>query len=446
METAEMKKRFLLCFMIGLSTASFALFAAPARPLPGLEGGMLKIQDAPASLETKEPEAKTPEIRDDRRNVQIEEGETPSSSLPGADPASRPSSWSAATPVPPRSLAAKLRDPGRAGKLHWAPLEQVGVLRGVRLPAVALSPDQSVLAIVETTGGEEPPNGSRIVLINTHTWEILKLIETPRHAERIVFAGKEPALYVLCRAQPELKQNAGLVRFLLDSGEESAFIRTGSLGCTALFCDREDRVYVSDANKPRVLVFTPDLSSHRTVKTASSGCALALSPDGRRWAAAGGSGKIEIFKVGDARPLNTEKIPADYPIRQLLFLDNGRNFLCAPDPLTDRSAFALRAGRIQEFGGTSAGELAVSTDGRVILHRKKVAGEIEFLDARTFQKLASATPGRIDPRTQGYPRAVFPLEAGELTAVLDETGNLYVLRRPEQQTKFQKKLILTPWK
>ena len=431
-----------------LSVLSAGLFAAPVTKLPGLEDGMLKIQNVPADHQKSQPKQKTlPEIRDDRRNVQTVEKEGDMPFPLQAETSARPSSWSATTPVPPRSLAAKLQDPNSEKVLLWSPMERLGLLRGVRLPSAALSPDQSVLAIVETTGGDEPPNGSRIVLINTHTWKILRLIEIPRVTDKIVFSRKEPGLFVLCKPQPELKQSGGLARILFDSDKpETSFIRTGALDCADLLCDRDDRVYLSDAAKERVLIYRPDASTPRTVKVAAPGCALALSPDGKRWAAAGSAGKIEIFKTGDNRPLSTETIPSEYPVRQLLFLDNGNSFLCAPDPLRNRAAFGVRAGRVQEFEGFSAGALAISTDGRTILHRKKTAGEIEFLDSQTFHKIASAIPERALPRTRGNPREVYPLEAGELTAVLDETGNLYVLHRPEKETKFQKKIILTPWK
>lgn len=430
-----------------LTSLPAEISAAPAAKLPGLENGMLKIQNVPAAQQNDKPDQKAgPEIRDDRRNVQITRKEDAVND-PKSKTSGRASSWSATTPVPPRSLAAKLLDPRSGIVLHWSPRERVGLLRGVRIPAAALSPDQSVLALVETTGGDEPPNGSRIVLINTHTWEILKLIEIPRLTEKIVFAWTEPAVFVLCKPQPELKQSGGLARILLDSDvPEDSFIPTGSVVFSDLLCDRVDRVYLSDAAKPRVLVFRPGSTYPRTVEVLSPGSALALSPDGRRWAAAGISGKIEIFKTGDCSPLSTEAIPQDFPIRQLLFLDNANNFLCAPDPLKNRAAFAVRVGRIREFEGFSAGALTVSTDGNTILHRKQASGEIEFLDSRSFRKLASAVPERISPRTHGVPREVYLLEAGELTAVLDDAGNLYVLHRPEKETKFQKKIILTPWK
>ena len=433
--------------IICLTFLSAGLSAAPAKKLPGLEDGMLKIRNLPAEQTGSGSEQKKlPEIQDDRRNIQVSEGND-DPLVPAPDASARPSSWSATTPVPPRSLAAKLQALATGPALRWSPMERVGLLRGVRLPAVALSPDQSVLAIVETTGADEPPNGSRIVLINTHTWKILKLIEIPRLTDRIVFARKDPALFVLCKTQAVLKQGGGLARIQLDSDTpEASFIRTGTLACADLFCDRENRVYLSDKDKARVLIYRPDAASPRTVKVSAPGCALAMSPDGKKWAAAGSSGKIEVFKIGDNRPLSTETIPSEFPVRQLLFLDNGNNFLCAPDPLTDRAAIAVRADRIQEFEGFSAGALSISTDGRTILHRKKTAGEVEFLDSRTLRKIFSAIPERCQPRTRGTPREVYPLEAGELTAVLDESGNLYVLHRPEKETKFQKKIILTPWK
>ena len=85
-------KRSILVFS-GIFMVCAGLAAEPAKTLPGLEGGMLKIQNVPEFEEKKEPAPPAPEIQDDRRNVQVlEEGENPPSS-PASPSSARPSSW-----------------------------------------------------------------------------------------------------------------------------------------------------------------------------------------------------------------------------------------------------------------------------------------------------------------------------------------------------------------
>jgi hypothetical protein len=77
--------------------------------------------------------------------------------------------------APSDSLAAQLVSKNE--KILWTPKWHFEGVGGIRLPGICISPDSSVFAIIETTGTAKGPNGSRIVLVNTYNWQVLKVHE-----------------------------------------------------------------------------------------------------------------------------------------------------------------------------------------------------------------------------------------------------------------------------
>ena len=59
--------------------------------------------------------------------------------------------------------------------------------RGARLDAFAVSPDGSVLAIAERTGTSSGPNGTRIVLVNTSNWQVIRVFTVGRMLKKLAF-------------------------------------------------------------------------------------------------------------------------------------------------------------------------------------------------------------------------------------------------------------------
>lgn len=413
------------------------------KTLPGLEGGVLQLKNDPTVERT---EKKLPEIEDRKNNIRTISGADQNLPLPGGGATSaRNQKWDKSTPVPPHSLAAKLkRADGK--RIQWAPQRVTGSIPGVRLPDAAISYDQSVLAFAELFGAESGPYGTRIILLNTHDWHILKIIEIKRKVKKITFAGDTVYLAALCAEQPALEQSGGLSLIRLDSGAEAYFAELPPPSEGDLGAGRSGCVFLADSQNSGIRYWKPGKPVKTGVIPTAAPAKLGFSPDGKILAAANGKGTIELFKMSDFRLLNTVRLPfsQEYPIHQVLFLNNAKDFLCAPDPLSDRSSFVYRASQIFELKGRSSGSNVITGDGLRILHLKKVNGEIEILESDTLQKITSFMPEHVKPDTHGDPAHVFYLDHARLTAVLDTGGTFYLLCQPKGASKFQKEIIFSP--
>ncbi len=409
--------------------------------LPGLENGVLKLQEDPAD-EQKRTEKK--EILSDTRQIHYWEPSQVQGDfhLPGGGQrTNRKQTWHKETPVMPSSWAAEIPSDHRL--IQWIPQIRQGESIGSRLQDAVLSADQSVFVFVERTGEQQGPYGSRIILLNACTWRIMKIFEIPRKINRIVLSGTGHYVIALCGEQEDMKQRYGLSVIRLDTGKEQQFTPLHKSLNGSFLCDRDNYIYIASTAKNEIAVYSAGKISGEPeiLKTAAPDVALALSPDGKRVAAANRNGSIEFFKTADRRLLQTEKLASAYPVRQLVFLDNSRNFICAPDVLSDRSSIVYRDRQVFELNGRSGGWNGLSGDGQHILHLKKVNGEIEYVNAVTLQKEKSVIPEQIQPRTGSDPFRVFYLDVTDITAVLDQRGNFYLLHLPEGAKKFQKETI-----
>ena len=138
-------------------------------------------------------------------------------------------------------------------------------------------------------------------------------------------------------------------------------------------------------------------------------------------------------------------MPENYPIVQLIFIDNDKQFLCAADPLQNTAAIVLRDQQTFDLKGNSAGFNTITGDGKYLIHCKKVRGELEILNVNTLDKENSVIPENIAPLTKGGdPAFVFPLEASNTIAILDTKGNFYLLHLPRDAKKYQKETVFMP--
>lgn len=416
--------------------------------LPGLEGGALKIQKTPGFSE-EQPE-EIPQIEVDNRQIRTME-KNPDGSAPelhgGGLTTTRRQNWEKRTPLPADSLAAKIS--GKEGKtsLQWVPTRIPGSVYGTRLPDLALSNDQSVFAFVETTGKEDGPFGSRIVLMNAHSWTVIRIIETERQIIKVCFAGNTMNLAAVCKKQDELKQFAGLAVFHLKSGKEVSFRKLPESLCGQMLSDRSGRIYLGDKAKTELRRFQlPDETNEpQIIAVDEVDPVLALSPNGKLLAVGGTNGRINLYKISDMRPISTVNIPKGYPLSQIIFIDNNKSFICAAKPDSNTPSFVLRANQVFHLQGYSSGFNSITPDGKTLIHAKKVNGELEMLNPVSLQQEDRVIPDSIQPVTRGGdPQFVFFLEANRTFAVLDSKGNFYLLYHPKREKKFQKETIFMP--
>lgn len=414
--------------------------------LPGLENGVLKIQNVPG-VQDNTAEVKPEIIVDNRRIRFVKRNPDGTVTLPGGGVRStRKREWKKETPVPPGCLAAEITGKISPMGIQWTPLRFPGTVQGVRLPDMQLSLDQSLFAIVETTGKTEGPWGSRIILMNSHNWNIIRIINTDRLIKRICFMNGTHQLAAVCGEQPIMKQSAGLAVFHLKSGRETAFRKLPAGLCGSMFSDYNGRIYIAHKEKKQIWRFEKDITGYpKTVRTTDANPVIAMSPNGKLFAVSTSQGVVELRKISDLRTLSRIKAPENYPFSQIIFIDNDKQLFCAADPLRNTAAVVLRNRQTFELTGNNAGFNAITGDGKHLIHCKKVRGEIEIINVDTLDKEKSVIPEIVQPVTRGGdPAFVFSLEASGTLAILDTQGNFYVLYYPRNGKKYQKETIFRP--
>ncbi|MBR2428193.1 MAG: WD40 repeat domain-containing protein [Lentisphaeria bacterium] len=437
----------VLCFVWGILSAREAEPKRKPIRLPGLENGVMKIRDVPGTGE--ENSVEMPQIRVDNRRIRyVKRNPDGTVTLPGGGlKTNRKQKWRKETPVPFDSLAANVT--GKISKLgiQWTPLRTPGTVHGVRIPDVQLSADQSLFAFVETTGEPDGPYGSRIILMNSHNWNILRIISTDRLIKRICFMNGTTKLAALCETQPVMKQKAGLAVFHLKSGEETAFRVLPAALSSNIISDNRGRLYLSHKTKNEIWRFEQNIfRDYRILRTDSKNPIIAISPNGQYIAAGSGEkGVIRVYKLSDLRPIFNAKLPKDYPLSQLIFIDNEKQFFCAADPLQNTAAIVVRDQQSFELKGNNAGFNAITGDGKYLIHCKKVRGELEVIHGESLDRENFVVPEMIHPVTRGGdPVFVFPLEASGTLAVLDSKGNFYLLYLPKNGKRYQKETVFMP--
>lgn len=415
--------------------------------LPGLENGALKIRDVPGTKE--DPAIYKPVIKFEDRHIRyVNRNPDGSVTLPGGgQKTTRRQNWKKETPIPFDSLAAQITGKKTKMGIQWAPMRIPGTVHGVRIPDVQLSADQSVFAFVETAGKTDGPNGSRIILLNAHNWNIIRIIQSDRIIKRLCFINGTQSLAALCETQSVMKQKAGLAIFDLKRGTENAFRGLPSAVSGNILADYNGRLYISHRTKNEVWRFDRDIfRDYRILRTESKNPVIALSPNGKFLAVGNPSkGLIRIYKISDLRPIGSTVLPENYPLAQLIFIDNDKQFFCAADPLQNTSAIVLRNQQSFELSGNSAGFNAITGDGKYLIHCKKVRGEMEIVNAVTLDKERAVIPEGVHPMTRGGdPAFVFHLEASNTIAVFDSKGNFYVLHFPRNGKKYQKETVFMP--
>ncbi len=182
-----------------LSLANFAGIAQeePAGDKKADEGDISDF-DGIFKIKNWDKDLKLPEVKDDAKNV-LREPYHPDELAKIAEST---------------GLAAKI---AVAEKLKWQPAWKYEGVGGVTLPSIAISDDRSLLAIVETTGEMNGPNGSRLVIVRVTDWLVLRIhtLKTKK-VHKALFLTDSTELLLSASRQPELKENNEII--IVDGG------------------------------------------------------------------------------------------------------------------------------------------------------------------------------------------------------------------------------------
>lgn len=196
--------------------------------------------------------AKTVMVKND--NVHVTESVSGDAANPLA--AKRRDGIQVIQPTPANSLAAKLALSEK--RFLWNPTARPGgeFLGHPWLIAAALSGDRTVLAVVERTGADHGPYGSRIVLINTCNLTVMNVLEVETLVSKIAVHDAAGSLFALCEAQPELKQGHRVVEISLKNGLIQQTLRMSSASVTGwLLSEKARKLFLLQQGENAVTVY-----------------------------------------------------------------------------------------------------------------------------------------------------------------------------------------------
>ena len=417
-----------------------------AKVLTDSEEGSLKVR-----YPNSEQNVKKPEVRDNQQNVSVLKKDDPAA-VGQQEKISRKEldlRKSFRTKRAKGSFAEKLAPLNNGKIIRWSPQWHSGSVDGVRLPAVAISPDRSIIIIAETLGEQQGPFGTRLVFLDTTSWTITAVHHLWKHDVRFIAISPNHIPVLVARGQEAFKSQDKIL--LLDPWSGKIKNELPLPDVRRVYISKDNRLFAvfdreSDKAKEiavyKTLPADPDNTALRTLKTGSSSPVLAFSPDGKFFGAAGDKALV-IFKLSDFKILADTPLPSDFITADLLLMPDG-SVIAAPESRLQRSAVIIRNGWVQEFGEKSGGMLFPSQkqSDKLFGHVLNRRGRISITALSSLKEQQGVDPEEGRPRTVGDPRAVFPLPGNKAFAVLDEKGCFYLLYLDPAGKRWRKEILI----
>ncbi len=411
--------------------------------------GSLSISATPKTNPGTVKEEKLPEIEVDSSNVRS----IPKTSVQPIRNSRR--ELKLTSDLPADSLAEKLTDAESETVPVWRPAFASQGFRGARLDAFAVSPDQSVLAIAERTGTFNGPNGTRIVLVNTSNWQVIRVFTTGRMLKKLAFVPGSATLAAIAFPQLALKQDFGLATFDLAAGKEQEFLPLSfpfnekiAPEDVALLAMRERIVCSGFFGSTVFCIHLPvakdaEVPFH-TFETVSPASALAVTPDGKTLAAASLKA-IEYFDLNPAAKYRRKSITSldlGWKPVDIHFLNGAQtDFLLCPAYRDDSPPVFVHSSAKESLDGRSAGfAIPMGQTGQIGV-AFKVKGRIDAVDPATLEAADSVILEQLRPATAGDTAFVFYLDAIRAFCVIDTNGNCFAAGKPEGEKRWQKRII-----
>ena len=408
------------------------------------EEGSFKVRYADT-----EQNRKKPEVRDTQENVSILKKDDPGTAVKQERISKKEQLRrdSFRTKRPEGSFAAHL-EPINSGKvIRWSPQWHSEIASGVRLPAVAISPDRTMIVIAETLGEPQGPFGTRLVFLDTCSWTITAVHHLWKKDVRFIAAAPDHTLVLAARGQEAFKSSDEIILLDPRNGREK---QTLSLpGVRGVYIDPAGRifaVFARESEKCSSIALYPDLLKNgspatKEIKSSNHSPVLAFSRDGSQFAAAG-ERAVELFRISDLRLIESTPLPDEFVTADLLIA--GDTVIAAPESRLQRRAMAFRSSWHQEFGENSFGLLVPQPDDPdhffgAVMNRK---GRVSRIALTTLKEQSGVDPEEGRPRTTGDPKAVFAFPKIKVTAVLDEKGCFYLLYLDAAGKRWQKEILI----
>ncbi|MEI6422085.1 MAG: hypothetical protein WCP55_07690, partial [Lentisphaerota bacterium] len=337
-------------------------------------------------------DVKTPEVADDSSNV-VKMKKSPEEKDTSEEPG-------ISLKTPPECLAGKM--PPTNEKFLWTPKWHLDITGGVRLPDFRLSQDKSVLAVIETTGIRDGPNGSRIILFNTYNWQILRIHEFPENKiTKLCFVNERNRLAVWSEKQNSIKKPYELLVIGIDKGGIKSSSREIKADITDISSVNGHILVESLSAVPEnIYCFDSDDVSKpaKRLNSSNSGGVFAVSFDNSRFALAGNN-NIEIFESAGLALIKKIETDVNYTPENAVFA--GKNDWIAISAY-NKPAFLFKDSLKKQFCDISGHTLAYNSKDKLIFIEKYLNNKIAVLELSDLNEVSDFIPANVSPNTNGY--------------------------------------------
>ncbi|OGV52214.1 MAG: hypothetical protein A2017_18390 [Lentisphaerae bacterium GWF2_44_16] len=369
-----------------------------------------------------------PKIENDRQNVIIEK----KSDISNSEKTAKSSKKKGESSTPPSSTAAKIALSDKV--IEWKPQWRYKGIGGPWLPDANLSPDLSLIAIVETTGKDDGPYGSRIVFVNTYNWNIVRIIELDRKISRICYVPTTE--YIICWAEKQLslKQPHSLLLVDCKSGNIISASNLIKDQISSLACDSSgERLFAKSAENNDIYIFNAQdfQKKPKILKSKSKGGSATSSADNSILAVAG-ENILEIFNYKNYTLLKTVNLPDGFNADKILFAGDSRMMAISSQ---DEKVLFLR-GDVQKIISDFYGNvLFFNPKNNILTVGRENKGNIVVLSVPSLDEIATFAPKNVKPATYAPIILAEYLPNRDGIVMLDEHGNMYLMTQPSKRWK-----------
>ena len=337
--------------------------------------------------------------------------------------------------TPKKCLATSVAD--LEHKTTWQAKWHYSGVGTIRLPDAKISPDRSLLTIIENTGKPGAPSGSRIVMINCYNFEILRVIELPEQLlTALCYIPGTNQLIAAIDRQQSLKQSFGYMVIDL-----TGRTRPQKIGTTekiiALACSNKDLFTVTDNGTLAIFDLAVPTKPPVAIKSEKKITALTFAPATNRLLTTANS-RLEYLKISTMAPdiYAGTKLPTGFKPHKIIITDNKGSCLL----LEKNSRFIFAKNRqIREFNkepGTAADFSQTKQLLAIAIRHKQL---LQLYQLPMSEKIKPCEPRKLKPKTGGdiIMLAFLP----EPPAIKIEQGTKLKAKTKGKKTKKVKKKI-----
>jgi hypothetical protein len=381
--------------------------------------GVFKIQNWDGDL-------KRPEVKDDAKNVlreKLQDGESTNEKVEG--------------------IASNI---SLEEKIIWKPAWRYDDAGGVRLPAIASSDDWSLLAVVERTGEKPGPNGSRIIILRTIDWKILRVYELKeKKISLIVFIPGETQLLCFSQKQASLKMPSELFVLDIDGGKvlRGQKIRR-DINSMQVFENPVTAIFSAAPDKDNAVpVFSLDIEHFQINKQYNSENSTGLlfkNPTDKNRFIFAGNKSIEIFEPSLQKPVAKFANPEDGTPVNAVFIGDSDVFCVL---YRSGGAYLFKEGQARQLLPNSELILLYNDLSKTFLLEEIKKNEMVVFSAKDSQECDSFSASSLRPKTTGN-----IIYCGRLSEngyfFVDNHGNIFTCVKGGK--KWKKSLIIEAMK